>query len=329
MAICVFSYRTTLQGVTNVARGPQLKALALLPAFALAGLTVACGAGGNGSGEPPANSAGSSSAAAAAIPAETKDDKLAAMVPQSVAADGKIVVGQDQSYPPNEFVDPSGKVVGFDVDLGDAIGQKLGLTMQYENADFSGILAGLAANKYELAMSSFTINAERTQTVDMVSYYSAGTSLGVLKGNPQNITPDTLCGKNVAVQKGTVQVDDATAKSEACTGGGKPAINIQQFQAQTDVNLQLTTKRSDAMLADSPVVDYAVTQTDGQVAVAGQPYDSAPYGISLKKGDGTFAQAVQGAVQALIDDGTYAKILAKWNLNRTGAITKSEINPAG
>jgi polar amino acid transport system substrate-binding protein len=316
--------------VTNVARGRHLKAFTLLPAFALAGLTMACGAGGNGAGgvDNGTGATPASGSAAAQIPAETKDTKLAALVPADVAADGKIVVGQDQTYPPNEFVDPSGKVVGFEVDLGNAIGQKLGLTFEYQNADFSGILAGLAANKYELAISSFTVTAEREQTVDMVSYYSAGTSLGVLKGNPENISPDTLCGKNLAVQKGTVQVDDATTRSQACTQAGKPAINIQQFQAQTDVNLQLTTHRSDAMLADSPIVDYAVTQTNGQVQVVGQPYDTAPYGIAVKKGEGTFAQAIQGAVQALIDDGTYAKILAKWNLNTAGAITKSEINPA-
>ncbi|WP_312868843.1 ABC transporter substrate-binding protein [Amycolatopsis pithecellobii] len=308
-----------------MARATHLKALALLPTFALVGLTVACGSGGNGSGgTQPSGGA----PAAQEIPAATKDAALAAMVPADIAGDGKIIVGQDQTYPPNEFVDSTGKVVGFDVDLGNAIGQKLGLTMEYQNADFSGILAGLAASKYELAMSSFTVNAEREQTVDMVTYYSAGTSLGVLKGNPENLSPDTLCGKNLAVQKGTVQVDDATARSEACTKAGKPAINIQQFQAQTDVNLQLTTKRSDAMLADSPVVDYAVKQTDGAVEVVGKPYDTAPYGIALKKGAGQFPQAVQGAVQALINDGTYAKIIAKWNLNAAGAIQKSEVNPA-
>jgi len=288
-------------------------------------MTVACGAGGNGSGGT--NNAPSSSAAAAAVPTETKDPKLAALVPADVAADGKIVVGQDQTYPPNEFVD-NGKVSGFDVDLGNAIGQKLGLTMEYQNAAFSGILAGLGGGQYELAMSSFTVNSDRLQIVDMVSYYKAGTSLGVLKGNPDNISLDTLCGKSLAVQQGTTQVDDATARSKTCTDAGKPAINIQQFQAQTDVNLQVSTKRSQAMLADSPVVDYAVTQTNGAIQVVGQPYDTAPYGIALKKNQGTYTQAIQGAVQALIDDGTYGKILAKWGLSTTGAVTKSEINPA-
>lgn len=316
-----------------MARASHLKALVLLPAFALAGLTLACGAGGNGSGgsggsdgSQPSASGGAS--AGAEIPAEAKDDKLAALVPQGISSDGKIVVGQDQSYAPNEFVDSSGKVVGFDVDLGNAIAQKLGLTAEFQNAAFSGILAGVGSGQYELAMSSFTINSERLQTVDMVSYYSAGTSMAVPKGNPDKLTLDDLCGKNVAVQQGTVQVDDLTAKSADCTKAGKPAITMQQFQAQTDVNLQVQTKRSQAMLADSPVIDYAVKQTDGAVEVVGQPYDSAPYGIALKKDQGTYSQAIQGAVQAIIDDGTYDKILAKWGLNTAGAVKKAEINPA-
>ncbi|WP_027933077.1 ABC transporter substrate-binding protein [Amycolatopsis thermoflava] len=310
-----------------MARATHFKALALLPAFALAGLTMACGAGGNGSGGTSQPAGGPAASQSAEIPAVTKDPALAAMVPQAIAADGKIVVGQDQSYAPNEFVDEQGKVVGFDVDLGNAIAQKLGLTTEYQNAAFSGILAGLGAGQYELAMSSFTINSERLQTVDMVSYYSAGTSLAVPKGNPDKISLDDLCGKNIAVQQGTVQVDDLAARSQQCTSSGKPAINVQQFQQQTDVNLQVQTKRSQAMLADSPVVDYAVKQTGGAVETVGQPYDAAPYGIAIKKDQGSYAQAIQGAVQALIDDGTYAKILAKWGLNTSGALTKAELNP--
>lgn len=313
-----------------MARGSQLKALALLPAFALVGLTVACGAGGNGSGGVATSSpaAASGTAAAGEIPAAAKDDKLAAEVPADIKADGKIVVGQDQSYAPNEFVD-NGKATGFDVDLGTAIGQKLGLQMEFQNADFSGIIAGIAAGKYELAMSSFSINADRIKQVDMVSYYKAGTSLAVLKGNPDNINLDDLCGKTVAVQKGTTQVDDLTARSDKCTKAGKPAITLSQLTAQTDVNLALTAKRAQAMLADSPVVDYAVKQTNGALQVVGDPYDSAPYGIALKKDQGQYTQAIQGAVQALIDDGTYKKILDKWGLNPVGVIAKSEINPAG
>ncbi|WP_206784372.1 ABC transporter substrate-binding protein [Amycolatopsis sp. MtRt-6] len=308
-----------------MARGTQLKAIALLPAFALVGLTVACGAGGSGAGNVGTST--SASVGAGSGDAVAKDDALAAMVPADVKADGKIVVGQDQSYPPNEFVD-NGKPAGFDVDLGTAIGQVLGVQMDFQNAAFDGIIPGIGAKKYELAMSSFSITAERLQTVDMISYYSAGTSLAVLKGNPDGLKIDDLCGKKIAVQKGTTQVEDLDKKNAACTGAGKPAIDITQLQAQTDVNLALTAKRVQGELADSPVIDYAVKQTNGQLESVGAPYDTAPYGIVLPKNSGDYGKAVQGAIQKLIDSGEYKKILDKWGLNAAGAVTKSEINPA-
>jgi polar amino acid transport system substrate-binding protein len=296
-------------------------------AVALLAVAVAgCGAGGDGSGGGGAQSG--SGASTNPAPAVQKDDALAKLVPSDVAADGKIVVGSDASYAPNEFVDTDGTtIIGMDVDLGKAIGQKLGLEVEFQNSAFDGILPGIAAKKYELGMSSFTDNAEREKVVDMVTYFSAGTKMAVPKGNPDGLKLDDLCGKTVAAQRGTVQVDDLTARSDTCTKAGKPAINISQFQAQTDVTLALTAKRAQAMLADSPVVDYAVAKTNGQLEAVGDAYDTAPYGIAVPKGDGKYAQAVQGAVQALMTDGTYKAILDKWSVSG-GAITTSKINGA-
>ena len=305
------------------ARSRSFSVTAALAAVVLAG----CGAGGNGGGAP-ATAAGAS-ASSAAIPAVQKDAALAAMVPADVAADGKIVVGSDASYAPNEFVDADGTtIIGMDVDLGKAVAQKLGLSAEFQNSAFDGILPGIASKKYELGMSSFTDNADREKQVDMVTYFSAGTKMATLAGNPDGINIDDLCGKTIAAQRGTVQVDDLTARNDTCTKAGKPAINISQFQAQTDVTLSLTAKRAQAMLADSPVVDYAVAQTNGQLEAVGAAYDTAPYGIAVPKGDGKYAQAVQGAVQALITDGTYKAILDKWSV-AGGAITTSKINGAG
>jgi polar amino acid transport system substrate-binding protein len=296
-------------------------AAAVLLSVVLAG----CGAGGNGSGAAPTSAA----ASAPAAPSVQKDAALAAMVPADVAADGKIVVGSDASYAPNEFVDADGTtIIGMDVDLGKAVGQKLGLDVEFQNSAFDGILPGIGAKKYEMGMSSFTDNSDREKEVDMVTYFSAGTKMATLAGNPDGLAIDNLCGKTIAAQRGTVQVDDLTARSDTCTKAGKPAITISQFQAQTDVTLALTAKRAQAMLADSPVVDYAVTQTGGQLATVGDSYDTAPYGIALPKNDGTYAKAVQGAVQALITDGTYKAILDKWGV-AGGAVPTSQINGAG
>ena len=303
-------------------------------ALACATLVVAlagCGAGGNGAGN--SNAAPPSQALAptgqpSAIPPAAKDDALAAKVPQKIAADGKLVVAADASYAPNEFYAPDNNttIIGMDVDLGIAIAQKLGLTAEFQNSNFDGIIPGIASGKFEAGMSSFSVTPERLQTVDMVSYFTAGTSMAVKKGNPDGLTIDNLCGKNVAAETGTVQVDDLNKRSDTCKSTGKPAINISQFQAQTDVNLALTSNRVSAMLADSPVVDYAVQTTDGALETVGQPYDTAPYGIVLGKDQGQFPDAVRGALQALIDDGTYKAILAKWNV-ADGAIPTAQVDP--
>jgi polar amino acid transport system substrate-binding protein len=302
---------------------------AALGAAALAVLLAGCGAGGDGSGgAPPAAAPGggqSGAAPAESIPAVSRDDALAAMVPQQISSDGVLQFGVDASYAPNEFTAPDGTtIIGMDVDLGTAIAQKLGLTAQFENTQFSGIIAGVEAGRYEMAMSSFTINDERVQVVDMVSYFTAGTSIAVASGNPQNVNPDDLCGLNVGVQAGTVQVEDIAARNAKCTAEGKPAIQVTELQAQSDVTLALAANRIVAMLADSPVVAYAVTTTDGAVEQLGDTYDTAPYGVALPKGQGQYAEAVRGAVQALIEDGTYAAVLEKWNVS-DGAIPTAEI----
>ena len=249
-------------------------------------------------------------------------------MPQKITADGKIVFGTDASYAPNEFYAPDNNttIIGMDVDLGTAVAQKLGLAAEFQNASFSGIIPGIQAGQYELGMSSFSVSPEREQTVDMVSYFIAGTSMAVKKGNPDNINIDDLCGKAVAVQAGTVQVDDLSKRNQACTAAGKPAIQVSELQAQTDVTLALNSSRVVAMLADSPIVDYAVKTTDGALEAVGQPYDTAPYGIVLAKGQGEFPDALRGAIQSLIADGTYKAILDKWNVG-AGAIPTSQVNP--
>ena len=304
----------------STARTRPIRSLtvAAVAALALAG----CGAGGDGSGGAPAPGG-------ATIAPAARDDALAAKVPQALKADGKLVVGTDASYPPNEFTAPDGTtVIGMEVDLGNAIAQKLGLTATFENTAFSGIIPAVQGGKYEAAISSLTVNDERVKTVDMVSYFSAGTSLVTRKGNPDGINPDNLCGKAVGVQAGTVQVDDIAARSKRCQDAGQQPIATTELQQQTDVTLALTSNRIVAMLADSPVASYAVTTTSGAVEVVGQPYDTAPYGVAIKKGQGEYGAAIQGAVQALIADGTYKQILDKWNVG-SGAIPTSEINKTG
>jgi len=262
------------------------------------------------------------------VAAVTADPALAALVPADVKSSGKLVVGADASYAPNEFKDEKGNIVGMDVDLANAIAQKLGLAANVQNADFTSIIPGITSNKYQLGMSSFTDTKEREATVDMVTYFSAGTGAAVKAGNPDKITDD-LCGKKVAVQTGTTQADSIKdVINPACVKAGKPTIpnDGDKFALQTDVTTAVVSGRDQVMLADSPVIDYAIKQTNGQLQKLGATTDTAPYGVVVAKGS-PLSKAVQGAITALMADGTYKQILSKWGVE-AGAINSSTINGA-
>ena len=258
--------------------------------------------------------------------AETSvDPALADKLPEKIKSAGKIVIGTDASYAPNEFLAADGKTIqGFDVDLFNAVAAKLGLTAEWVSAPFGNIIPGVDSGKYEIGVSSFTVHDERKKTVNMVSYFSAGTQWGAKTGS--GINPDDACGKKVAVQKDTVQVDDVTARSKKCTDAGKPKITIDQYQSQADATAAVVSGKSDAMLADSPVVAYAVKQTNGQLELVGSIYDSAPYGYVVKKDQNDFAQALADALKAIIADGSYRATLEKWGVEG-GAITDPAVNP--
>jgi polar amino acid transport system substrate-binding protein len=252
------------------------------------------------------------------------------LVPSAVKAKGTLVVAADASYAPNEFFDTDGKtIIGMDADLAKALGQELGLTVSMQNVTFDSIIPGMAAGKYDLGMSSFTDTKDREQTVDFVTYFSAGSSLMVKSGNPETLatTDDSLCGKKIAVEKGTTQEQtDIPTDNKKCSQDGKPAISTLSFDDQNGANLALDSGRADAVLADSPVAAYAAQQSGGKFVISGQPYGTAPYGIAIPKGNG-MAPAVLAALKALMADGDYTKILTKWGI-QSGAITSPVINGA-
>lgn len=286
--------------------------LALIGAVAVTLSMAACGNSSSSGGGTPAV-------------ATSVDSALAAKVPAAVKSAGTIIVGSDSTYAPNEFLDTDGKtIIGFDVDLFNAVAGKLGLKTDWRTAKFDDIIPGVGSGKYHIGISSLTVNPERLKQATMVSYFSAGTQWATKTG--ASVDPENACGKKVAVQTATVQVDDATARSKKCTDAGKPAITIDQYQAQSDATSAVVSGKDEAMLADSPVCAYAVKQTNGQLALAGGIYDSAPYGYVLPKDQTEFGAAIAAAVQALILDGSYKKILDKWGVT-AGAIATPAVNP--
>jgi polar amino acid transport system substrate-binding protein len=269
------------------------------------------------------DSGGSSSETSAASGA--KVDEIANTVPEEIKSTGKLVVGVNIPYAPNEFKDASGKIVGFDVDLMNAIAATLGLTPEYREADFAKIIPSVQGGTFNVGMSSFTDTKEREQSVDFVTYFSAGTQWAQRPDNP--INPDDACGKKVAVQATTYQeTDELPAKSKACTDAGKPAIAITPFDGQDAATNAVVLGQVDAMSADSPVTAYAIKQSNGKLVPAGEIFDAAPYGWPVAKGS-PLAQSLQQALEHLIETGKYAEIAKNWGVE-SGMIDKPVVNGA-
>jgi polar amino acid transport system substrate-binding protein len=304
-------------------------------AFCLVVLTVPLAIAGCGSSSSSTSTSGGSSLTATPGINEPKSPEVASKVPKSIASGGTLTVAADATYAPDEFIAPDGHTVqGMDADLAKAIAQEMGLKPDVKNVTFNAILPGLAANRYDLGMSSFTVTKEREKTVDFVTYAIAGTSFFVkAQGGPNIQSLADLCGHGVAAESGTTQESDSTAQDKKCKAAGKPGVNVQVFPDENAVNLALSSGRADVGMADSPVAAYAVDQSNGQFKLSGKPYGEAAYGIAMPKGNG-MAPAVQEAVKELMADGVYHKIFAYWGLTQAGGvngcpcnISKSEINP--
>ncbi len=314
----------------SLSKGIQSAAAAALSAAML----IAVAACGTTDGTDTASKSGDSSKDSSSTSIQgfdtsniQKDDEIAALLPDSVTGDGTLTVGTDTSYAPAEFLAEDGKTpVGFDVDLSKAIAAVFGLKGETISSTFDSIIPSVGS-KYDLGISSFTVTKERMQAVDFVTYFKTGSTYVVQKGNPNKVDSSNLCGVKVAVQTGTTQEEEVNKANEQCKADGKDAIDIQSSKLQTDVTTAVASGKASIFYADSTVSAYAIKQTGDTLEVLGEDTGVVPEAVAIKKGDTKTAEAVQKAIQKLMDDGTYKKILDTWGVG-SGAIDKAEINPA-
>ncbi|MGW6530488.1 ABC transporter substrate-binding protein [Streptomyces venezuelae] len=263
---------------------------------------------------------------------------LADKLPKDIRDAGVIKVGSDIAYPPVEFKDKSGNTVGIDPDLGEALGKQLGVKFEFENGTFDTLLGGLRSKRYQVAMSAMTDTKNRQEGVDeetgkkvgdgvdFIDYFTAGVSIYTKKGDDQGIkTWADLCGKKIVVQRGTVSHDLAKAESKKCKGGKK--IAIEQFDNDQQAQTRLRSGGADAGSSDFPVAAYAVKTSGGgkDFELVGEQVEAAPYGIAVSKKNPELRDAIQAALDAIIKNGDYEKIIKKWGVE-DGAVEKAEIN---
>ena len=234
--------------------------------------------------------------------------------PAILQADTLKVCAPNDGTPPSVYHDETGKLVGSEVDLADAIAAKLGLKPQMVESGFAAVIPTLQARQCDVIMATLYIKPEREQVVDFVPYLYSGTGIAVSKEHPADITgmDDSLCGKKVMVAIGTTAESLSQEQSEKCTAEGKEPVDVNR-NSHADVSIQqVQNGQMDAYLDTAETIGYYATKTGAQIQLAGQPFGTIKVGAATLKGNTELHNAIQQALNELISDGTYGKILEQW-----------------
>jgi len=248
--------------------------------------------------------------ASAVHASDDTNSTLQAQVPDAYR-DGIIGV-YDPQYPPSYFIDESGRMVGYVLDFQEILAAKLGIESTAEQSKFTGIIPGILSGRYHT--SYFHDTPERRQTMDFVDVHQTGTVVMVQTGNPHSLDLNDLCGHAVGVTSGSHQQLELLPKlQKECADRGEPTIQDFAFSGLNEGSLAVRSGRTQGWLGDAPSVGYIIKQTDGAFATTPTPYLTGYSGFAFKKGD-PMAPVFRDALGALMEDGTYMKVLEDWHM---------------
>lgn len=312
------------------------RAALAIATLSVAGLALAaCGGSSGGSSSssaapaPASSSAAESSSAAPAPTApEGADAAVAALVPAEIKDKGSLSVGMEIGYPPFGYYDTDNTTpIGFDVDLATEMAKLMGLQLDLQNSKFDAIIPSLLSKRYDMGISAFSVTEERLKQVDFIEYFQSGDAGVVMAGNPKGLALDTtICGTKVGVLKGSTQESVTIPQLEkGCADAGKPAMEVLSIDSSDQMPIALQSGRADIILVDSGNGAYIANVSNGKFIVAEGPLlNSGAGGMIVNKGD-KLADAVAAALQKMIDDGTYAAIAEKWNM-QSGEVAEAVID---
>jgi polar amino acid transport system substrate-binding protein len=245
---------------------------------------------------------------------------LFSLLPRSVQQAGKLTVGTTTDSAPMVFTS-DGKLTGLDTDLLNAMAGRLGISFNYTRGDRGSLVDDVSTGRVDVAAAGFADTPSRLRRVDFVDYFTAGSAVTVAAANPGNVhSLADLCGKKVAVVAGGTDAETLAARN--CAAG---PIRIASVSTPMHALESVRTGEADAAFTDFPSADFAAGQPDSRLAVAGRQIAPGPYGFAVSKSDPQLRQALAAALDAIIDDGTYGRILTKYHLTE-GAVSSARIN---
>jgi polar amino acid transport system substrate-binding protein len=250
-------------------------------------------------------------APAAELPAEIKQNGLKiAVVP---------------NYPPMEFKDPaSSTLTGFDVNLGEALGKKLGITIAWQETSFDQLMPGITTQRFDAILSGMTDMKSRQDAASFVDYLRSGPRFFVQTSRAAEFKDAAaLCGKKVGASRRTMFPRDIAAWSDKNCGASP--IQFVGTEGSADARTQLKQGRIDAAVQGNETLPYIMDQEPNAYTPIGETIATQFTGLAVPVKATELQQALSGALEALIADGTYKTLLAKWKLSDNG-IEKVTIN---
>lgn len=266
------------------------------------------------------------SMAAGSAWAETDLTKL---LPQSIQDTRTLnVIASSSGSPPMNFLGADARTLeGLEIDLTNAVAEALGVKIEFMQGTFDSLIPAIAAGRADFAVGSIGDLKSRQEQVDFVDYVKAGVGMAVLKGNPKDITDlASLCGKTVAVVRGTFQEKELAEQQEKCKAQGS-TLDVQTFAETNAAVLALRSERADAWSGDSAPVGYAISQAPDTIELAGELRIIALLGYAVGKENTQLRDAIKAALEELHSNGKYQEIFAKWGQQNT-MVDKISVNDA-
>ncbi len=263
-----------------------------------------------------------------AIPTQTPQPDLVKLLPPEMAASKVFTLAVALGAPPDNFRDAQGDVAGWEPDLMRAATEALGLKLEMRPTTFDVLIPGLQAHRFDAATGQMGVSDAREKVVDQVGTLLANEQFAALADSPVKVNGlEDLCGLTVATTRGSREMVFAEDQNPKCTTAGKQPINALAFNDGNGAAEALMSHRADLFWLGSTAVSYFVGQSKGRTKVVGSYTDTSYIGVGMPKGS-DMAKPLQAALQYLVDNGTYAKVIAKWGL-QDGAIKQIPLNPTG
>ena len=263
---------------------------------------------------------------AGADPALTQqaDATLAKMVPAD-AAGKPFTVAVALGSPPDDFRNENGEIVGWEIDILRAATQSLGLALDLRPTTFDTLIPGLQAKRFDAAVGQMGVSVLREKVVDMIGTLLGNELMAAYADSAISVkTLDDLCGLTVAATRGSREMVFADEYQPKCAAAGKKPINALAFNDGNGAAEAVMSHRADLFWLGSTAISYFVAQSKGRTKVVGSYTDTSYIGVALPKGS-DMAVPLQAAIQHIIDDGTYGKIVTKWGLTG-GAVKQAPLN---